>query len=73
MITIKSFHFEAKNPVGVSHVMMYVAELEAYFHIWNIEGENPVVKMNVTGTRRQIKVTNKKKIAELIAAAKEML
>lgn len=72
MVTITNFHYEAENVFTCSHIMMYVKEFEAYFHIWDIEN-NPVVKMNVTGTRRQVKVTSKKKTAELIAAAKKML
>lgn len=72
MYTINSFHNEEKNPVGNSHIMMFVVELNAYVHIWNIDGD-VVVKQGVLGTYRQVKVTSKKKIANLIAAARKMM
>lgn len=73
MFTIKNFWFEAKNPVGHSHVIMYVEELNTYVHIWDIETETPCVKECVKGTYRQKKVTGKRKCAALISAAKEMM
>lgn len=72
MFNVNSFFFEAKNPVGNSHVMMFVVELDTYVHIWNIN-EEPCVKMNVKGTTRQKKVTGKKRIAGLIDAANKMM
>lgn len=75
MLTITNFHFEPARGSMANHVMMYVKEYESYFHIWNIdeEDETPSVAMNIMGTRRRIQVRNKKKIAELIAAAKKMM
>lgn len=73
MFNIKDFWFEAKNPIGHSQLMMYVEELGTHVHIWDIETENPCVKMSVKGTTRQVKVTGKKRIAGLIAAATKMM
>lgn len=75
MFTITNFWFEAARGSIASHVMMFVKELDTYVHIWNIdeEDETSCVKMSVRGTTRQKKVTGKKRIAGLIAAAKEMM
>lgn len=69
-MNIKSFSYFDETLVAPSHIMMYVTEYEAYFHIWDIE-RNPVVKMNITGTTRQIRVTNDKIRNEIIESAKK--
>lgn len=71
-MTLTNFHFNSKNAVCKSHVMMYVSELNTYVHIWDIEGE-PVVKMNIAGTTKQKKITSKKQVKELINIANKMI
>ncbi|QJT71836.1 hypothetical protein TH1_154 [Shewanella phage Thanatos-1] len=43
-----------------SHAMFFCEEAQTYIHVWGVETDSPIVKMNIPSSKAQKKVYGKK-------------